>query len=393
MIKRFAGQALVVAGCLISHAFAEDAAAPAKPAAAATPAPAATAAAVEVNPDHPTSYTVKQGDTLWGIAEKFLKNPWQWPEVWHINEQVANPHLIYPGDVLRLVWNDGKPSLVVDRDVTPAEVAKVGGTTSVAEVMPDGKTVKLHPRMREMPFNSAIPAIPMKSIEAFLTDSRVVSLDELKKAPYVVAGADKRVLMGRGDTLYARDQSGKWADAFPEYGIYRQGAALVDPDTRELLGYEAKKVGSVRVLESNHDIATMRVLTSSEDIRLQDRLLGTDQRPVQSMFYPRPAPDGVEGRVLEIFGSLGFGARNDVIVVNKGQRDKVEPGVVFSVMQNGGQVRDSAKGDLVNLPPVTAAQAIVFRSFDRVSYALIMRSSRTVSKGDLVKPPRLGVTD
>lgn len=380
MIKRFAGRALVAASALLINSALVSAAV------AADAAPAAGAATVQVNPEHPDTYTVQPGDTLWGISEKFLKNPWQWPEVWHINEQVGNPHLIYPGDKLRLMWKDGQPSLVVDRGDS---TAGIGSTNTITEVMADGKTVKLRPRMRELPLSAAIPAIPLKNIESFLVDSRVVTKEELARAPYLIAGADKRVLMGAGDLAYARNQAGSWEQAFPEYGVYRQGAAYVDPITGELLGYEARRLGNTRILETSKDIATLRVLEASEEMRVEDRLLGTDQRKVQSIFYPRPAPDGVEGRIIHIFGSIGFGARNDVVAINKGLRDKVDSGHVFAVLQKGETVRDRARGDLVELPATTAGLILVFRSFEKVSYALVTKSTRPLGKNDLVKAPRI----
>lgn len=380
MIKRFAGRALVAASALLINSALVSAAV------AADAAPAAGAATVQVNPDHPDTYTVQPGDTLWGISEKFLKNPWQWPEVWHINEQVGNPHLIYPGDKLRLMWKDGQPSLVVDRGDS---TAGIGSSNTITEVMADGKTVKLRPRMRELPLAASIPAIPLKNIEAFLVDSRVVTQEELKAAPYIIAGADKRVIMGGGDTAYARHQSGSWEQAFPEYGVFRQGTAYIDPITKELLGYEARRIGNTRIVDTAKDIATLRVLEANEEMRVEDRLLGTDQRKVQSVFYPRPAPDDVEGRIIHIFGSIGYGARNDVVAINKGERDKIEPGQVFAVMQKGETVRDRARGDLVELPAVNAGLIIVFRTFEKVSYALVTRSTGPLAQNDIVKAPRI----
>ncbi len=383
MIKRLAGWAFVASACLTSAAFAADGAAP-----AAAPAAAASAATapVAINPEHPSSYTVKPGDTLWGISEKFLQNPWQWPEVWHINEQVKNPHMIYPGDVLRLVWKDGKPSLVVD-----GGTAGIGSGNSIVEVV-DGNTVKLKPRIREMPVASAIPAIPLKNIEAFLNDSRVVAIEELNAAPYVVAGPERRIVMGLGDKIYARSQTGDWNDNYPEYGVYRAaGKPYLDPVTGEVLGYEAKKIGATRILETEGDIATMSVLASDQELLVDDRLMYDDQRKVQSIFYPQPAPDGVEGQIIHIFNTIGFGARNDVIVINKGTREAVNAGHVFAIMQKGETVRDRRKGDAVTLPSTRVGLAVVFRSFDKVSYALVTRSTRPIKRGDLLQQPRIDI--
>lgn len=358
MIKRFAGWTLLVATCLAGPAFAAD-----------EPVP--------VNPDHPTTYTVQQGDTLWGIAEKFLKNPWQWPEVWHVNEQVGNPHRIFPGDVLRLTWRDGRPELSVD-----------GGQVESIEAETGLAVVKLRPAIRELPLSEAIPTIPLRNIKVFLNDSRVATAEELQAAPYIVAGPDRRIIMGRGDNIYGRDLVGRWQQTYPEYGVFRADVSYKDPDTGEHLGYEAKRIGSARVTERNGDIATLRVLSSDGELRLQDRLMGDEQRTVQSFFSPRPAPEGTSGKIVHIFGSLGYAARNDVVVINKGLRDRIDAGHVFSVMHQGEVLRDRRQGDMIVTPPTRAGMIIVFRSFEKVSYALVTGSTRALMRGDQVVPPR-----
>lgn len=390
MIKRHARQVFtLVAAGLIGIAFAED------PAATATDAGAAAASgtpaeAVQLKSDYPRVYTVQPGDTLWGISEKFLQNPWQWPELWHINEQVANPHLIYPGNVLRMSWRDGRPVLSLEGGPEAGGQPGDGnlGASAIVEMV-DAETVKLKPRIRELPVSAAIPAIPLKNIESFLVSSRVVTRDELKKAPYVVAGEEQRLVMGAGDSLYARDIVGRWGDASPEYGFYRGGKDFVDPVTSEYLGTEAMRLGAGRVIARDGEVATLRVLKSEGDIRIEDRVLYDDQRRIQSMFNPRPAPDNLSGRILHIFGTLGTGARNDVIVVNRGTREDIQPGHVMSILQNSGTTRDRAQGDIVALPPSRVGLAIVFRSFEKVSYALVTRSSRAIKVGDQVSRPRI----
>ncbi len=374
MIKRFAGQALLVAGCLISAAQAADGAASTTQA----------AGAVAVNPSHPDTYVVQSGDTLWGISEKFLINPWDWPEVWHINEQVANPHLIYPGQTLRLVWKDGKPSIVADGSASQSTAS--GAASSVAEFQSDG-TVKLKPRIREMPYEAAIPTIPLADIKAFLNDSRAVMPDQLKSAPYLLAGADNRVIMGRGDTVYAREKNPSWDLTYPDYGVYRQGQPYIDPVTGKVLGYEAVRIGSVRVLSAENDVATLTVVNSNQDLRVQDRLLLDDPREIQSVFMPRSAPEDAEGRVIKVLGSIGKGARNDGIVINLGANDGISTGHVFRILKRGEKVRDRDRGDVVELPPASVGVAIVFRTFEEVSYALVLRASKPVGPGDKLLSP------
>lgn len=376
MIKRFARRAMVLAAaCVLASA---QGTAMAADAAAADP--------VVLNPDRPSTYTVQPGDTLWGISAKFLANPWQWPEIWQVNDKVANPHLIYPGDVLRLVWRDGKPVLVSDGAGT------IGSGGSVVEELPGGD-LKLRPRIREMPLSAAIPAIPLKNIEAFLVDSRVVEPDELKRAPYIVAGPDKRIVMGVGDDVFGRDRQTKWASTYPEYGIYRSGVTYVDPETSLVLGLEARRVGATRLIARDGEIATMRVLDSQEELRIGDKFMYDEQRRVQSVFNPRAAPDGVEGRIIHAFDTIGHVARNDVVVLNRGRVDGVEAGHVFSILQNTGATRDREVGDVVYLPPTRAGLLIVFRTFEKVSYALITKSTRAIAIGDVVRKPRIDVAE
>jgi hypothetical protein len=216
-----------------------------------------------------------------------------------------------------------------------------------------------------------------------------VTRDELKKAPYVVAGEEQRLVMGAGDSVYARDIVGRWGDASPEYGFYRGGQDFIDPVTGEYLGTEAKRMGAGRVIARDGEIATLRVLKSDGDVRVEDRVLYDDQRRIQSIFNPRQAPENLRGRILHIFGTLGTGARNDVIVVNRGTREDIQPGHVMSVLQDSGSLRDRAQGDIVSLPPARVGLAIVFRSFERVSYALVTRSTRAIKVGDHVARPRI----
>lgn len=369
MIKRFAGRALVIAMALLAGQ-----------AQAADAAPAAATDTVQLADDHPTSYTVKPGDTLWGISQMFLKSPWQWPSIWHVNEQVANPHRIFPGDVLKLTWRDGKPSL---------ERVEGFQTENANVEVVDANTLKLRPRIRDTEVASAIPAIPLRSIEVFLDDSRVVDLEDLRKAPYVIAGPERRVIMGNGDTLYARATTPKWTETYPEFGVFRQGKPYIDPRSKEILGYEAKKIGTARVLDNQTNVATLRVLAADEDIRIDDRLLLSEQRAIQSVFYPKEGPADINAEIIHIFGSIGYAGLNDVIVINKGKREKVDVGHVFSVLQTGEIVRDRRQGDNVKLPPRRVGLAIVFRSFDKTAFALITRSTAAIRVGDTFGQPRI----
>ena len=230
------------------------------------------AAQVMLKDGHPGKYFVKNGDTLWDISARFLEEPWQWPEIWQINEEIRNPHLIYPGDEIRLTYVNGEPRLSVKRGVEE-------------KTLPNG-TVKLTPKVREIANDEAIPAIPAGAIAAYLKEGLVVSREEIAEAPYIVGGRDRRVIFGEGDTVYARDVKDEWADLQRGYGFYRVGEQYVDPDTNEVLGYEARQIGLGRVADHDEDMLTLRVTRSSEDLRIDDRLFSTEDRRVRSARVP-----------------------------------------------------------------------------------------------------------
>src|SRR5690606_8061562 len=202
--------------------------------------------------NHPQQYEVVKGDTLWGIAGRFLNLPWKWPEIWHANPQINNPHLIFPGDVISLVYLDGQPRLTVER----------GDQSRTFKVEPG--TVKLSPSMHVIPLAEAIPSIPLDAIDTFLSNSRIVLPGEMEDAPYVLAGAHERLIVGAGDFLYAR---GDFDESLPVYGIYRKGDVYKDPVTGEVLGVQARDIGTVRVRAIDGDIATANVTRTTEEIR------------------------------------------------------------------------------------------------------------------------------
>lgn len=328
---------------------------------------------------HPEVYYVKQGDTLWDISGQFLESPWQWPELWHVNEEIDNPHLIYPGDVIRLVYVDGRPQLQVER----------GGAEGkeTVKMMTDGSLVKLSPQIRELPLDSAIPIIPVSSIQTFLREALVVSKADIAQAPYVIAGSDRRVVYASGDTVYARDPVSKWAELIQSYGVFRVGHQYVDPETREILGIEALKIGTVRTSDQKGDVATFRVILSQEDIRPQDRLFTSREGRMQSTFYPAAPDTKVEARIIRFFDRLHSVARNDVVVINKGSRDGLRDGHVLEVKQAGERVKDPLSKSMVQLPGNTAGTMVLFRVFEKVSYGLIVQSTQPIRMNDMAVNP------
>lgn len=349
----------------------------------------ATAEDVTVKEGAPDRYTVVKGDTLWDISNRFLKDPWRWPEIWQANPQIQNPHLIYPGDNILLCMVNGQQVLAVDAGGGCAEVAQrvLEGKKPSTDTLDGGDTVKLRPQVRVEPLGVAVPALPLKEIQRYMTDSRVVSREELNKAPYVLAGNENRIIAGAGDTVFAR---GNIAEDNTTYGIYRPGARYDDPDTGEVLGYEAEDVGTGKVLSRENDVATIEITRMAQDVRIEDRLLPSEQRRVTAMFYPK-SPDAVKpGKVIRIMGGVDNAAKYGVIVLNRGERDGVQQGHVFALYRKAQSVRDRVSNEVVKLPAEKEGLAMVFRTFAKVSYALILKSERPVKVGDDARPPRSG---
>ena len=303
-------------------------------------------AAPELRSDHPERYTVVKGDTLWDISARFLNNPWYWPEIWHVNPQVANPHLIYPGDELALVYIDGKPRI-----------------TKVAT----SNVVKLSPQVRSEPIDTPIPAIPLDAIGSFLTDTRIVNPEELNGAPYVLEGEDGRIIMGAGDRVYARGD--KPAD---KVGVFRRSKEFHDPETGEFLGLEAKSIGSGEVIAENGDVLTVDLGTTNQEVRIGDRLLTNVNRPIATSFVPSSPDQKVEGQMIAVEGGVTQIGQFDVVAINRGTREGLEPGNVMAVLQSGNLVRDPVTGETIELPSERAGLLMVFQAYEKMSYGLGM---------------------
>lgn len=311
---------------------------------------------------HPQTYVVKKGDTLWDISQMFLNDPWLWPEIWHVNPQVDNPHLIYPGDTLNLVYIDGRPKLVVKR----------------------GKDVKLSAQVRISELDLAIPAIPLDSISPFMSDSRVVDSQVLKTAPYVLAGSDGHIVSGAGDQLYARGAVDKDENTF---SIFRPGTAYLDPETQEMLGYQAFFIANARVTALDGEIATLGLNQTTEEVRRGDRLLPDEERHISSSFYPSAPEQETNGYIIAVEGGVSQIGSMDVVVLNKGARDNLDVGNVLAIYRVGENVRDPITNEIVKVPDTRAGLVMVFRTFDRVSYGLVLKATRPLAVMDKVKKP------
>lgn len=312
--------------------------------------------------NYPQRYTVVDGDTLWDISHKFLQDPWRWPELWQGNPQVENPDLIYPGDVLVLTFIDGKPVLRSLRR----------------------ETVKLSPTAISSDFLDAIPPIDPRAIQAYLNSPLVTDEEELMKAGYIVEGVDKRLLMGKYDQFYARgidDQS------FDEYRIFRPGREFIDPVSKEHLGWEATHVGDARMLKVG-DPSRLSILSTHMDVAIRDRLRPIEMKNGLPFFYPKPpSNNSIRGAILEMPNrSTEIGALT-VVALNLGERENVEPGDVFRILSKSELRKDPVTRETYRLPEEKIGLLMVFRTFDKVSYAIITNSSRQVSPLDIVVSP------
>lgn len=315
----------------------------------------------------PQKYYVKDGDTLWDISQLFLENPWAWPEIWHINNQVTNPHLIYAGDEISLIYIDDEPKITVTkRD-------------------PGIRTLKLSPEKRAYQISSTIPTIPLEAVESFLTHTRVVEKHTLKEAPYIIAAEEKRMVIGGGDIMYAM---GDWSSVHKAYGIYRPGDAYIDPVTQEILGYEARDIGIAKYISDEDEVATFRISRAEQEIRAYDRLLPTETLEVEANFYPKTPKDDIKGQIIRVFSGVKNIGQYDVVVINKGSREGVEKGDVFAIFRKGAIVRDKEANDQkVKLPDERSGMLMVFRTHEKVSLALVLNAKSLLSLGDRIARP------
>jgi nucleoid-associated protein YgaU len=342
---------------------------------------------LQLKENAPDSYVVQKGDTLWSIAVKFLRDPWRWPEIWRLNqEQIRNPHEIVPGS-----------TIVLDR--TGAGSGAGSSASSGGDGQPQlrlqlgrgGATERLSPQVRSEPLDSeAIPAIPANVIEPFLTQPLVIEAGGLAKAPRIVATQESRVYLGAGGIAYV---TGFGKSEAPVWQVYRQGKPLVDPDNNRTLAYEAVYLGTVRVTRPG-DPATVQIVNAKQEISTGDRLVAAAE-PAPIQYVPHSPKSGLKGRVIGLYDGLttSEGGRYSIVSINKGARDGLERGHVLALYRRGATVPDPEssqsrdRAPTFQLPDERYGLVFVFRTFDNVSYALVMDSSRQLTPGDVVQTP------
>ncbi len=367
---------------------------------------------VQLLPNHPTTYTVVKGDTLWDIAGRFLSKPWQWPLIWEVNPQIADPHWIYPGDVLALQYKDGRPLLTVVN-----------------------RNIKLSPSIRESRHDNAIKPIPLDAIQQFLTRPRVVTEADIDGSAYIVGSKDEHLAYGSGSRVYVRGLGELTSN---KMSIFRKGGAYRDPETDEILGYEAEHVGDALV-EKQGDPATVYIVKASKEVLKGDRLMPEASDAIPE-FYPHAPGAPVKGKILTVFDGLYSVSQQQVVALSRGTADGLEPGHVLAIYQEGEIIKDTIASDIadqrareaqqraevenptaagrvwehivndirdadrdlrdfvgtpipgsnsvtVQLPEERTGELMVFRTFERVSYGLVMNIQAPVKILDNVRNP------
>jgi len=330
-----------------------------------------------INPNAPKSYTVKRGDTLWGIASTFLRDPWLWPEVWYINPQVANPHLIYPGDTLALAYGrDGKPIIRLEQ----------------------GGAARLDPRLRSSPLDGAIPTIPYSAISAFLSRPSVLTNDQIREAPHIVAFRDEHVVGGTGHEVYIADLQ---AAANSRFSVVHVGDPLRDPDDNKVVGYEGIYTATALISQPGSPAKALLIDTSRETVQ-GDKVLTADL-DVPLNFMLRAPRNDVHGRIISVLDGTEAIGQYQIVVINRGKRHGIDAGHVLAVDQAGKVVRDvygkqsgftralggvgSGFAPKVKLPDERAGTLLIFKSFDRISYGLIIGANNVIHVQDVVHNP------
>ena len=315
----------------------------------------------------PEQYIVQKGDTLWGLSNKFLNQPWYWPEIWYMNPQVNNPHLIYPGDVINVFYVGGRPYLTVNSETRVTGIER------------------LSPSMRGEPIEATQKVIPIQIIEQFLTRPQIVDANQLEESPHIVGSRDNRIIYGANDSVYARGANNLTEES--KLHVYRPGTVFKDPDTGDVLGYEAIHVGDGEIVNEG-DPATVYLTSATREVLRGDRLLEIETIDADTAFYPRAPSEEIDGKVIHLSDAITQVGTYQIVVSNVGKTQGLEKGHVVTINKAGRLTRDAyAKKDQseeIQLPNEPTADAIVFRVFDNISYLFILDADRPVRPGDVV---------
>ena len=310
--------------------------------------------------DAPDEYVVQIGDTLWDIAATFLRDPWYWPEIWYVNPQVENPHLIYPGDVLALVYIDGAPRVTVSQ----------------------GSSYRLSPEARVTPLTEAITSVSYDSISAFLSRGVVIERDEVDDLPHIVATKGDHLVAAAGNIVYIR---GTRAQPGERFNVVHIGDRLVDPENNDVIGYQGIEIGE-GLMRASGNPATMALISTKQEAKAGDRIIPTSVE-IPLNFFPKAPSTNINGQIIAVVGGVTQIGQYQVIVMNRGTNHGMAVGDVLSVWQRGPVVRDHTAGGSVRLPDEQAGTVMVFKVYDRISYGLVMEATQALHTEDFVRSP------
>lgn len=317
----------------------------------------------------PNSYVVKEGDTLWDIASVFLRDPWYWPEVWYVNPQVENPHLIYPGDELQLVYIEGQQR-IVNNPIS---------------------AFRLSPQARVTPLDEAVESIPYEQVSAFLSRGLVLERDQIDALPYILSVRGEHLVGAAGNDIYVR--GGDPAPSGTRYSVVHVGDELVDPDDGDVIGYQGIYVGE-GALSRGGDPSTVALNETTREALEGDRLV-PETVDIPLNFFPKAPDIEVDGQIISVVGGVSLIGQYQVVVMNRGARHGVAPGDVLTVFQVGDVVRDrfatggfgNFRGEEVRLPDEEAGTVMVFKVYDRIGYGLVMEATDAIRVHDAVRNP------
>lgn len=339
--------------------------------AASEAAPAPTAGPA-LNPGAPKSYTVKRGDTLWDISAMYLRDPWLWPEIWQVNPNVKNPHLIYPGDVLTLAYGaDGRPQVMVTQ----------------------GSALRVQPLVRSTPLDGPVATIPYEAIAAFLGKPSIVSKEDLRNAPHVAALGDRHIVAGVGHAIYVKGLQ----DQGPgRYTVVHVGEELKDPETGKVLGYMGTYTGAAKV-DAVDKVTRATLIESERETNAGDLLFAEDTHSVSTDIIPRAPPAGLNGQIMAVVDGVSLIGQYHVVAINRGAKQGLETGHVLAIDRRGEVIPDeSCKkrsamawcfGKNVKLPDERAGTLLVFKTYDNMSFGLIVNTTVPVAVADRVRTP------
>jgi len=335
----------------------------------------------------PDQHTVVRGDTLWGISGRFLQNPWCWPQVWGMNkEDIRNPHLIYPGQIVYF-----------DRVAGRLRLGSPVGSGAAGQDGRGVQTVKLSPQLRtEGLGQEAVPAIPSNVIEPFLSQPLIVGEGDLSDAPRIVATQESRVMLGKDDKAYVRGA----INSGTSFQVFRPGTPLRDPETNAVIGYEAAYLGTIKLerpARAEDEAHVFNVVNVKQEMAVGDRLLPVPPTPMLN-YVPHPPEKEVSARIVSVYGGVTQAGQNQIVSVNRGRKDGIDMGTVLELYRFGPVISDRTdKGSFwsfgpwgrkqVKLPDTQYGSLFIFRVFDSISYGLVMQVTDTVQVGDVAKSP------